>query len=275
MTVWLVGAGPGDPDLLTVRAGACSASADVVVHDALVGDGVLELVPAGVELIDVGKRLGPAPPGDDLHAARRARPGQGPSRTSEGRRSVRVRPRRRGGRRSWRPASVRGRARHHARAAAPGRGRHPGHPPRRRRRVHRRHRPPRRGEPDVDWRALARVGGTIVILDGGAPTWRIAGRADRRWADPPHAVAAVRRGYDRRAGWSVGAARGAWRRRRIESPAVIGVDPVARRCRSQVRAPGDGVGSRVVSAHGRQHHCDRRPRDQRVLETEANTDHPS
>ena len=35
----------GDPDLLTVKAGRLLAAADVVVHDALVGDGVLALVP--------------------------------------------------------------------------------------------------------------------------------------------------------------------------------------------------------------------------------------
>ena len=58
MTVWLVGAGPGDPDLLTVKAARLIADAEVVVHDALVGDGVLALVPAGVDLIDVGKRPG-------------------------------------------------------------------------------------------------------------------------------------------------------------------------------------------------------------------------
>ena len=60
MTVWLVGAGPGDPELLTVQAARLIAEADVVVHDALVGDGVLALVPDGVELIDVGKRPGSA-----------------------------------------------------------------------------------------------------------------------------------------------------------------------------------------------------------------------
>jgi uroporphyrin-III C-methyltransferase len=57
-TVWLVGAGPGDPDLLTRRAERLIAAADVVFHDALVGPGVLDLIPAGVARIGVGKRSG-------------------------------------------------------------------------------------------------------------------------------------------------------------------------------------------------------------------------
>jgi uroporphyrin-III C-methyltransferase len=56
--VWLVGAGPGDPDLLTRKAEKLIAAADIVFYDALVGPGVLDLIPAGVERVSVGKRSG-------------------------------------------------------------------------------------------------------------------------------------------------------------------------------------------------------------------------
>lgn len=59
--VILVGAGPGDPGLLTLRGREALLQADVVVHDRLVGGGVMELIPAGCRLVDVGKNAGHHP----------------------------------------------------------------------------------------------------------------------------------------------------------------------------------------------------------------------
>jgi uroporphyrin-III C-methyltransferase len=56
-TVYLVGAGPGAPDLLTVRAVRLLGEADIVFHDALIGEEILSLA-AKAELIPVGKRSG-------------------------------------------------------------------------------------------------------------------------------------------------------------------------------------------------------------------------
>jgi len=57
-TVWLVGAGPGDPDLLTRKAERLLRNATIVFHDALVGPGVLALIPDWVVRVPVGKRSG-------------------------------------------------------------------------------------------------------------------------------------------------------------------------------------------------------------------------
>lgn len=57
-TVWLVGAGPGDPDLLTRKAEKLILAASVVFYDALVGPGVLALIPDHIRLVPVGKRAG-------------------------------------------------------------------------------------------------------------------------------------------------------------------------------------------------------------------------
>ncbi|MBP0656685.1 hypothetical protein J8J20_22685, partial [Mycobacterium tuberculosis] len=56
--VWLVGAGPGDPDLLTRKAEKLIGAADIVFYDALVGPGVLDMIAEGVERVSVGKRSG-------------------------------------------------------------------------------------------------------------------------------------------------------------------------------------------------------------------------
>ena len=192
--VSLVGAGPGDPDLLTVKAARLLVTADVVVHDALVGDGVLDLVPPGVERIDVGKRPGRPIPQELIstllvHLAR------------DGRRVVRLK----GG-----DPFVFGRGGEEAQAlleagvefevvpgitsavAAPAAAGVPV--------THRGvaaamtvvtgHR--RAGEPDVDWQALAKVGGTIVVLMGVSQRATIAAELMRGGLDVAMPVAAVR-----------------------------------------------------------------------------------
>jgi len=58
VTVHLVGAGPGDPGLITVRGARLVSVADVVVYDRLVSRELLEIAPLSAQLIDVGKRPG-------------------------------------------------------------------------------------------------------------------------------------------------------------------------------------------------------------------------
>ncbi|HUV19955.1 MAG TPA: uroporphyrinogen-III C-methyltransferase, partial [Ilumatobacteraceae bacterium] len=168
VSVALVGAGPGDPDLLTLKAARLLATAEVVVHDALVGEGVLDLIPASAERIDVGKRPGRSTP-QEMISALLVELGR------QGRRVVRLK----GG-----DPFVFGRGGEEAAAladagvpfevvpgitssvAAPAAAGIPV--------THRGvsaaftvvtgHR--RAGEPDVDWRSLAKVGGTVVVLMG-------------------------------------------------------------------------------------------------------------
>lgn len=56
--VYLVGSGPGDPELLTLKARRLIDSADVVVYDQLPGKMILDSIPAGTEKIDAGKYAG-------------------------------------------------------------------------------------------------------------------------------------------------------------------------------------------------------------------------
>lgn len=55
MTVYLVGAGPGDPDLLTLRAARLLGDAEVIIHDRLISQEVFELAAPWAQLVDVGK----------------------------------------------------------------------------------------------------------------------------------------------------------------------------------------------------------------------------
>ncbi len=178
MTGWvaLVGAGPGDPELLTVRAARRLAEADVVVYDALVGDGVLALASPGAELIDVGKRPGQGVAQDLINVllVRLA---------ADGKRVVRLK----GG-----DPFVFGRGGEEAHALAqagvrceivPGISSAISAPAAAGVPVTYRglaasftvvtgHR--QRGEPPVNWQALAQVGGTIVVLMGVAQRGLIA-----------------------------------------------------------------------------------------------------
>ena len=136
VTVYLVGAGPGDPGLLTRRGAELLARADVVLHDRLVSRGRPRPGAPGATLIDVGKDPDAAPGGtarqDEIarllvEHGRRVR-GGGPA---QGRRPVPLRPRRRGGRGAG-PGGhpLGGRPGRDLRLRCPGRRRHPGHPAR-------------------------------------------------------------------------------------------------------------------------------------------------
>jgi uroporphyrin-III C-methyltransferase/precorrin-2 dehydrogenase/sirohydrochlorin ferrochelatase len=68
-SVALVGAGPGDPDLLTVKASRLIGAADVIFADRLVGDGVLALARADASIVSVGKSKGEhSVPQGEIHA---------------------------------------------------------------------------------------------------------------------------------------------------------------------------------------------------------------
>ena len=193
--VSLVGAGPGDPDLLTVRASRRLAEADVVVYDALVSDAVLALAPATAERIDVGKRPGQSIAQDLINVLliRLAR---------EGKRVVRLK----GG-----DPFVFGRGGEEAVALAeqgiacevvPGITSAIGAPAAAGVPVTYRglsasftvvtgHR--QRGETPVNWQALAQVGGTIVVLMGVAQRADIAAQLTEGGLPDTTPVAAVHR----------------------------------------------------------------------------------
>ncbi len=66
--IYLVGTGPGDPDLLTIKAHRLLQTADVIVYDRLVSDEIIEHIPHGISRIYVGKESGRHPvPQDEIN----------------------------------------------------------------------------------------------------------------------------------------------------------------------------------------------------------------
>ena len=229
MTVHLVGAGPGDPELLTVRGARLIASADVIVHDALADASIIELARPDAERIDVGKRPGRPTPQETINALL----------VHLGRQGLEV-VRLKGG-----DPFVFGRGGEEAEAlaragiaysvvpgissaiAAPAAAGIPV--------THRGvsasftvvtgHRE-RGGSSSIDWEALARIGDTIVVLMGVSERGRIAERLIAGGLAPDTPVAAVRYGT-RPEQTTIRTTLGALADAPIESPATIVIGGVA------------------------------------------------
>ena len=199
MTVFLVGAGPGDPGLLTRRGAELLGAADVVVYDRLASRVLLELAPADSELVAAGKAPGQVDlTQDEINALLIDRGRAGAS-------VVRLK----GG-----DPFVFGRGGEEAEALAaagvpfevvPGITSAIGAPayagiPVTHRGVSTHftvvtgHEDPAKGSADVDWAALARTGGTLVILMGAGRIDEIARRLVEGGLAPDTPVAAVRNG---------------------------------------------------------------------------------
>ena len=231
MTVALVGAGPGDPGLLTRRGADLLTAAEVVVYDRLASPRLLDLAPSTAIRIDVGKAPGRAAMTQDEINATLVEHGRA------GRRVVRLK----GG-----DPFVFGRGGEEAEAligagldfeVVPGvtsaiaAAAYAGVPV-----THRGvsthvtivtgHEDPTKGSTDTDWEALGRIGGTLVVLMGAgnlaAITERLiaAGRAD---STPVAAVRWGTRPEQRTVRTTLGKAAGAG----IESPSAIVIGDVA------------------------------------------------
>src|SRR6516165_3224498 len=198
MPVALVGAGPGDPGLLTVRGAELLRRADVVLYDSLAETSLLALAPPAAERVFVGKRPGAPMPQDEIDALLVAH-------ARAGRRVVRLK----GG-----DPFVFGRGGEEAAAlaaagipfevvpgvtsalAAPA---YAGIPV-----THRGvashvtvvtgHEDPAKGRADVDWERLAGVGGTLVVLMGAGRVGVIAERLLAGGLPAGTPVAAVQHG---------------------------------------------------------------------------------
>ena len=229
MTVYLVGAGPGDPGLITVRGAEVLARADVVVYDRLSVASLLDLAPPGAERISVGKAPGRASrPQADINAllVERGKAGEEVVRLKGGDPFVFAR----GGEEAAAllaagvpfevvpgitsavavpayaglPVTYRGLA--SSFTIVTGQEGEAGVP--------------------VDWEAIARVGGTIAVLMGVAKREEIARRLMAGGLPPETPVAAVTWGT-RPEQRTVRTTLGRLAATPVESPAVLLVGPVA------------------------------------------------
>jgi len=231
VTVYLVGAGPGDPGLLTRRGAELLAQADVVVHDRLSAAELLDLAPPSAERVDVGKAPRHHRMTQDQINALLVERGQA------GQRVVRLK----GG-----DPFVFARGSEEAQALAdagvayevvPGITSalavpaYAGIPVTQRFSstsftVVTGHEDPASGDGTVDWDAVARIGGTIVILMGVGRWPQIAGRLMDAGRSPDTPAAAVRWGT-RPSQHTTRATLATLSDHPLEAPSVIVVGPVA------------------------------------------------
>ena len=197
MTVYLVGAGPGDPGLLTVRGAELLARADVVVYDRLSVASLLDLAPPAAERIGVGKAPGTGPTQDEINdllveQGRRhatgtvvrlkggdpfvfARGGEEAAALRDAGVAFEVVPGITSAIAVPAYAGIPVTLRHSSTSFTVITG----------------HEDPAAGEGTVDWEAAARLGGTIVVLMGVARIGRIAERLQAGGLAPETPVAAV------------------------------------------------------------------------------------
>jgi uroporphyrinogen III methyltransferase/synthase len=232
MTVYLVGAGPGDPGLLTVRGEEVLRRADVVVYDRLSVEALLDLAPVGAERISVGKAPSRVTmPQEDINAllVEKGRVHRTVVRLKGGDPFVFAR----GGEEAAALAAagvpfevVPGIS---SAIAAPA---YAGIPVTLRHSstsftVVTGHEDPSVGEDgSVDWRAVAQVGGTIVILMGVARIAKIADQLIAAGRSPDTPAAAVHWGT-RPEQRTIRATLGTIADQHLASPSVIVVGPVA------------------------------------------------
>ncbi|NLA35477.1 MAG: uroporphyrinogen-III C-methyltransferase, partial [Actinobacteria bacterium] len=230
MTVYLVGAGPGDPGLLTRRGAELLAIADVVIYDRLSAPSLLDLAPADAERINVGKRSPGGATQDEIHEllVRHGRTGRTVVRLKGGDPFVFARGAEEMAVLYEAGIPVEVVPGITSAIAAPA---YAGIPVTRRFSstsftVVTGHEDPTKGRTEVDWESIAKVGGTIVILMGVANIDTIAARLQAGGLAPDTPAAAVRWGT-RPEQHTIRATLGTIAAQPLAAPSVIVVGEVA------------------------------------------------